>query len=201
MTSRRMIAATILGLSLCGSAAAVEETQQLAESASSSVSRISTSDGATVITSKSDGGTSRVATGKPAPDAFLLTIRITLYPGDSPGRIDFGPYQGGAEGAGYRISCRTGAGGDPALALLRVGADGSETRIATYEGPLRLDDGTRREILWRRDATGRMTVTTGGEELLAARDSRLGGGFDGVVFVNSGGHAEVEELTIEPAGK
>lgn len=179
---------------------------QRVESKGSSVSSVSTGSGGTVITSKSDGGTSQVVTGQAAPEAFLLTLRMTLRPGGGgPGRVEIGPYRGSSGGPGYRLAFRTGGGDGPALQLLRLDAGGSATALAVYGGPLRLDDGRPREILWQRDGAGRMTVSAEGEELLAAADSSLSGstraGFDGLVVVNRGGHAEIAELTIEAAGR
>lgn len=206
MFAARLISAVILGFLCCAAlpAAAQETRPQLAEtraeSSGASVSRVSNRNGATVISSRSSGGTSRIATGKPAPNAFVLTVRMTLRPVEGvQGRIDFGPYQGGSAGAGYRLSSAAGGESGPALELLRVSAEGDVTPLAAYEGPLRLDDGKEREISWTRDGEGRMTVSIDGEEILAATDSSLYGPFDGIAFVNTGGSAEVASLEIESA--
>lgn len=213
MFVRRLASTAIFSLACCGAlpAAAQEAGPQRAEasarvtnaqaaSSGSSVSRVSNRNGATTITSRSGGGTSHIATGQPAPNAFVLTVRMTLRPvGGVEGRVGFGPYQGGSAGAGYRLSCLTGGNGGPAFELLRIGAGGGITPLATYEGPLRLDDGAEREIRWTRDGEGRMAVSIDGTEVLTASDRDVTGPFDGVAFVNTGGSAEVSSLKIEGA--
>lgn len=204
MFAARLASAAILGLVLCGAPAVAQEERPQrveagtrAESSGASVSRVSNRNGVTVISSRSSGGTSRIVTGKPAPNAFVLTVQMTLRPVEGvQGRVDFGPYQGGSAGAGYRLSCAAGGDGGPALELLRVGAEGGVTLLAAYEGPLRLDDGKEREIRWTRDGEGRMAVSIDGEEVLTATDRDVTGPFDGVAFVNTGGAAEVSALEI-----
>lgn len=162
-------------------------------SATSSVS----GSGGTVFKSRSQGGTSRMATAKRLGPAFVLTLRMTLHvmPGVQ-GRVAIGPYRGAPEGAGYRFVVLTGAGeGAPAFALERVAGEGSE-RLATYAGPLRIEDGREREVRWARDSGGEMTVSIDGEEILAAGESALAGPFDGVVLLNSGGDVEVGAIEV-----
>lgn len=163
-----------------------------ASSSSVSSSSVVGGSGGAIFASKSRGGTSRMATGKRLGAAFDLTLRMTLraLPGVE-GEVAIGPYQGSPPGAGYRLVIRTGGGQGPAFALERQTVGGGIETLATNAGPLRIEDGEERVVHWTRSAGGEIAIAIDGEEILAARDTRLSGGFDGVVLVNTGGDVEV----------
>jgi hypothetical protein len=142
-----------------------------------------------------------MSTAARAGNAFVLTLRMTLraMPGVE-GRAELGPYQGDPQGPGYRLVHVNDAGaGVPSFLLERRDAGGAGVLLDAYNGPLEVADGREREIRWLRDSKGLMTVSIDGEEILAARDGALAGGFDGVVLVNTGGDVEVGALEIEDA--
>ncbi len=169
----------------------------LAGSVSTSVSSVSNGAGGTVFSSRSSGGTSRMATGAKLGAAFALSLRMTLRPLPGvEGRVAIGPYQGKAIGGGYRLVILTGDQTGPVFALERH-AGGDVATLAVYDGPLRIEDGREREIRWTRDAAGRMAISIEGTEILETRDDSLSGGFDGVVLINSGGDVEVGGMNVQ----
>lgn len=199
----RSLLAGVLGLALCCGAptAAGAGSSTVVIGDGNVVSTVSGSGGGAVFRSRSSGGSSRMATGASVGNAFVLTLRMTLQPlAGVEGEVAIGPYQGQAQGAGYRLVVLTGAGDSgPVYELQRQDAGGGRDTLASYDGPMRIEDGKEREIRWTRDSEGRMAVSIEGTEVLAARDTRLAGGFDGVVMVNTGGDVAVGALEIEDA--
>ncbi|MEX0921475.1 MAG: hypothetical protein WD489_08055 [Rhodovibrionaceae bacterium] len=166
-----------------------------------SASSVVSGSGGTVFSSRSSGGSSRMSSGMELGEAFVLTLRMTLRPlAGVQGRVAIGPYRGAPQDGGYRLVILTGAGASvPAFALERQDAGGGTETLATYDGPLRIEDGQEREIRWTRDGGGEMTISIDGKAILSARDRSLAGGFDGVVLVNSGGDVEVGAIETEGA--
>ncbi len=106
------------------------------------------------------------------------------------GKLEIGPYQGNAGGAGYRLAYRPGGN----FELLRVSPRG--TGIIDAAAAAALEDKKPHAIEWTRRADGVMTVTLDGKQILSATDRGIRQGFDGIAITNRGGDYIVKRITV-----
>ena len=94
----------------------------------------------------------------PISNAFAIEIELSSRSvSGSQGRFEFGPYQGSAANAGYRLAYTPGApAGSPSLVLLRVSSRGTVSTLEFHDQPLNLQDGQGHVITWTRDRGGNM---------------------------------------------
>ncbi len=132
-------------------------------------------------------------------NAFAIEIALSTRAvgGSTEGRFEFGPYQGAAADAGYRLAYAPGAGaGAPSLELLRVTSRGAST-LEFYDKPLNLHDGQEHVLTWTRDRAGAMSILLDGQELMQATDRGFRDPFDGLAIVNGGGDYALRSITID----
>lgn len=126
------------------------------------------------------------------PGAFLLKAKLTS--GDAYGALSLALFQGASGQNSYRLVYQPGS--SQGLVLQQATAQGVKT-IAAYDSPLRLEDKRAHEIVWSRDARGRMSVSVDGRALLAVRDTAIKGNFDGILLMNAGGSYWIREIGVE----
>lgn len=122
---------------------------------------------------------------------FRITMALSGF-ADARSQIDLGPYQGGNLNYGYRLNYR--ANQPRSLQLVFVNEQGG-TAIAS--AGLRLDSGEPHQLVWQRDAGGRMTVSRGDEVLIDVVDQQRAGNFDGFSLINAGGDWTLHEVIVE----
>ncbi|MDA7088449.1 peptidoglycan-binding domain-containing protein [Pseudomonas sp. SA3-5] len=106
--------------------------------------------------------------------------------------IDLGPYQGDNLNHGYRLNYR--ANQPRPLQLLFVNEKG-ESAIASAK--LKFDNGGPHQLVWQRDAEGRMMVSEDGKTLIDVVDRSLIGDLNGFSLINAGGAWTLQELIVE----
>ena len=133
-------------------------------------------------------------------NAFALRLEMTSRPveGMTSPRFEFGPYQGKAASAGYRLAYMSGA--TPSLELVSVSSRGTTSMIELYDKPLKLEDEQAHAIEWTRDGSGVMVIRVDGTEVINVTDRRFRDLFDGVVVINSGGDYALRSITIDGTG-
>ena len=139
------------------------------------------------------GGDAAIHTAAVITNAFSIEVELSSWMPD--GRLEFGPYQGsadGAGGAGYSLSYRPGQ----PLELLSVSGRGSRV-IDRGLAPVTLEDKRSHRIEWTRRADGRMAVSVDGTEVLNTQDRGFGGPFDGFRLVNRGGDFILRSVSIK----
>ena len=129
-------------------------------------------------------------------NAFALRLELTAraLEGVTDPRFEFGPYQGEAAAAGYRLAYRSGD--RPSLELNSISPRGTVSTVEIYGDPLELEDGQVHVIEWTRDPAGLMIVKLDGKELMNVTDRRFRDPFDGFAVVNSGGDYALRSVTI-----
>lgn len=135
----------------------------------------------------------------PIGSAFALRVELTSRPAEGVARqrFEFGPYQGEAASAGYRLAyAPAAAAGAPSLELLALSARGTASTVEIYDQPLALQDGQPHVVEWTRDAAGAMVVTVDGARVMAVSDRSFRDPFDGFALVNGGGDYALRSLTI-----
>ena len=136
------------------------------------------------------GGAAAIHTTAAISGAFAIQVELSSWMPD--GRLEFGPYQGAASGAGYSLSYRPGQ----PLELLSVSGRGTRV-IDRGSAPLTFEDKRLHRIEWTRRADGRMAVSVDGAPVLNTQDRGFGGAFDGFRLVNRGGDFILRSVTIE----
>ncbi len=132
-------------------------------------------------------------------NAFAIEIALSARAvgGSTAGRFEFGPYQGTAANAGYRLAYAPGAGaGAPSLELLRISPRRTST-LEFYDKPLNLHDGQEHVLTWTRDRAGAMSILLDGQELMQATDRGFRDPFDGLAVVNGGGDYALRRVVID----
>ena len=127
------------------------------------------------------------------PGAFRARMRFTS--GDPYGALSWALYQGKSGQNSYRLIYQPGSA--QGLVLQQATPQGART-IATYDGPLRLEDRRAHDIAWSRDARGRMEIAVDGRSLIKVRDTAVKGDFDGILLLNAGGSYWIREIAVEP---
>ncbi len=135
----------------------------------------------------------------PISNAFAIEIELSSRSvSGSQGRFEFGPYQGSAANAGYRLAYTPGApAGSPSLVLLRVSSRGTVSTLEFHDQPLNLQDGQGHTLTWTRDHGGNMTVHLDGQQLIQVTDRGFRDPFDGLAVVNSGGDYALRRVVID----
>ena len=136
------------------------------------------------------GGAAAIHTAAAITNAFSIQVELSSWKPD--GRLEFGPYQGAASGAGYSLSYRPGQ----PLELLSVSARGARV-IDRSQAPVTLEDKRLHRIEWTRRTDGRMAVSVDGTEVLNTQDRGFGGAFDGFRLVNRGGDFILRSVSIK----
>jgi hypothetical protein len=126
------------------------------------------------------------------PNAFVIKVRLTSA--DPNGAFSIVPYQGDSDRNAYQlIYQQNNAAG---LVLQRV-VGGRMMQIGSYDGQIRLADGQTHELVWSRDAAGRMLVKIDGRNAIKALDTRVAGNMDGLLLANVGGNYWIHEVSIK----
>jgi len=123
-----------------------------------------------------------------------FAMRFEFGSRDAKGRLDFGPYQGAAGNIAYRLAYIPGAANG--LLLQRVTAQGT-TVIGQSPGPLNLSDGRAHVVELTRDKAGRMEALVDGNSVISVQDTRIRGGFDGFLIINSAGSFGVRSVSVD----
>ncbi len=139
---------------------------------------------------RNTGGDAAIHAAAAITNAFAIRVELSSWMPD--GRLEFGPYQGAASGAGYSLSYRPGQ----PLELLSVSARGARV-IDRGQAPVTLEDKRPHRIEWTRGADGRMAVSVDGAQVLNTADRGIGGAFDGFRLVNRGGDFILRSVSIE----
>jgi hypothetical protein len=126
-------------------------------------------------------------------NAFKMTMKLTTN--TDTGAFNIGPYQGASAGTAYRLVYQPG-NADAGLVLQRV-ANNQVTEVGAYNDPINLNDGNVHEVVWSRDAKGKMRVIVDGQQLIIATDTKVAGNLDGWLNINQGGSYWIRDLKIE----
>lgn len=130
-----------------------------------------------------------IHTATPITNAFAIEMRLSLW--KSPGRLEFGPYQGADRQGGYLLVYTPGG----PLTLARQTARGISVVDSSAE-PVVLEDKKVHQLSWTRHADGTMKVSIDGNEVLSTSDRGFRDPFDGFVLVNKGGDYILGRLDI-----
>jgi hypothetical protein len=122
---------------------------------------------------------------------------ITVVSGsaEAHSHLDLGLYRGDKLNHGYRLNYRTSQ--TQPLQLVVVNERGISV-IASARLPL--DSGGPHQLVWERDAEGRMTVTHNDEILIDVVDRSGDDSFDGFSLINAGGDWTLHEVIVEDRG-
>jgi hypothetical protein len=126
------------------------------------------------------------------PNAFALEVELAVT--EAAGAVEFGVFQGRADGPGYRLAVAPGPQG--VVELLRVSGRGTavvERARAEVGGTLRLG--------WTREKDGEMRVTLDGREVFASTDRGFRDPFIGLQVRHQGGGYQVREITLLGPGR
>jgi peptidoglycan hydrolase-like protein with peptidoglycan-binding domain len=127
-------------------------------------------------------------------EEFQITA-VVSGSAESHSHVDLGPYRGDRLNHGYRLSYRASESRPLQLLL----ADENGASVIASSG-FRLEGAGPQELVWKRDADGRMTVTRDGEVLIDIVDGNLTGDFDGFSLINRGGEWTLHEVIIKDRG-
>jgi len=127
------------------------------------------------------------------PNAFAIEVDFSSWAAQ--GRLEIGPYQGAPGGGdraqGYHVAYTPGGG----LELLRTTRRGTAL-IDSAPGQLNLEDKKSHRLEWTRSASGVMTASIDGLNILTATDQTFQGEFDGLRTVNRGGDYIFKRVTV-----
>ena len=70
------------------------------------------------------------------------------------------------------------------------------TQLGAYNDPINLEDGMPHDLVWQRDANGKMRVYLDKQQLIIATDKQITGNFDGWLNVNQGGAYWIREISV-----
>jgi hypothetical protein len=124
-------------------------------------------------------------------NAFALKLSLASLV--SPGRLEFGVYQGGDRETGYRLVYNPG--GVPAIELVRTSSRGSSV-IELYDEPLALEDNNDHVVEWTRHPGGEMAVSIDDRELFKVLDRAFKDPFHGFTIINTGGDFSIGEIAL-----
>ena len=125
-------------------------------------------------------------------NSFKMTTMFTS--GDTNGPLNIGPYQGTNANSGYRLVYQPG--NETGLLLQRI-VGKKVTQLGAYNDPLSLEDGKVHQLVWSRDANGKMRVYVDGQQMIIATDTQITGNLDGWLNVNQGGTYWIREIKVE----
>lgn len=132
-----------------------------------------------------------IYTAAPIANAFKMTLKMTSATKNGP--LNIGPYQGASASSGYRLVYHPDK--DTGLVLQRI-VGNQVTQVGSFNDPLNLEDGKVHEIVWSREATGKMRVYVDGQQLIIATDTAITGNLDGWLNVNQGGAYWIREIKV-----
>jgi len=125
-------------------------------------------------------------------NSFKMTTMFTS--GDTNGPLNIGPYQGANANSGYRLVYQPG--NETGLLLQRI-VGKKVTQLGAYNDPISLEDGKVHQLIWSRDANGKMRVYVDGQQMIIATDTQITGNLDGWLNVNQGGTYWIREIKVE----
>ena len=124
-------------------------------------------------------------------NAFKMTMK--MFSGTTGGPLNIGPYQGASASSGYRLVYQPG--NETGLVLQRI-VGNQVTQLGAYNDPINLEDGKPHDLVWQRDANGKMRVYLDNQQLIIATDKQITGNFDGWLNVNQGGAYWIREISV-----
>lgn len=130
---------------------------------------------------------------QPFSNAFEIRARLESDP-EAGGSIELGVFQGQGGRIGYRLVF--GSGGE--AQLVRVGRSVSVLAKGPFRMP-ELVDGWRNpgyDVIWRRDARGRMTVVVDDQGILDVSDTAFRDPFDGLRLRNIRGRHALQGVEV-----
>jgi len=124
-------------------------------------------------------------------NAFKMTMK--MFSGTTGGPLNIGPYQGASASSGYRLVYQPG--NETAFVLQRI-VGNQVTQLGAYNDTINLEDGKPHDLVWSRDANGKMRVYLDNQQLIIATDKQITGNFDGWLNVNQGGAYWIREINV-----
>ena len=136
------------------------------------------------------GQRARIYLDRPITNAFAISA-VIVGKGDA-GGIDLAVYQGRDKRRfGYRVSYIPGDG----IAIVRTGKRGNSI-IERSRKPINLSDGQPHTVVWTRYPGGEMALFIDGQHLFSVEDRGYRDAFDGLAFLNRGGHYVLKQMTV-----
>ena len=132
-----------------------------------------------------------IYTAAPIANAFRMTMKIVS--GNKNGPLNIGPYQGASASSGYRLVYQPGD--ETGLVLQRI-IGNQITQVGSFNNPINLEDGKTHELIWQREATGKMRVYLDNQQLIIATDTQITGNLDGWLNINQGGSYWIREIKV-----
>ena len=132
-----------------------------------------------------------IYTAAPIANTFRMTMKFVS--GNKNGPLNIGPYQGTSASSGYRLVYQPGS--EVGLVLQRI-VGNQVTQVGSYNDPINLEDGKTHELMWQREATGKMRVYLDNQQLIIATDTQIKGNLDGWLNVNQGGAYWIREIKV-----
>ncbi len=132
-----------------------------------------------------------IYTAAPIANTFKMSLKLTSFNKNGP--LNIGPYQGASASSGYRLVYHPGK--DTGLVLQRI-VGNQVTQVGSYNDPINLEDGKVHEVLWSREASGKMRVYVDGQQVIIATDTTITGDLDGWLNVNQGGAYWIREIKV-----
>ena len=125
-----------------------------------------------------------------APMSNTFKMSMKFVSANKKGPLNIGPYQGASASSGYRLVYQPG--NETGLILQRI-VGNQVTQVGAYNDPVNLEDN---ELLWSREASGKMRVYVDGQQLIIATDTQIQGNLDGWLNVNQGGAYWIREIKV-----
>ena len=128
-----------------------------------------------------------------APIANTFRMSMKFKSGTKKGPLNIGPYQGASASSGYRLVYQPG--NETGLVLQRI-VGNQVTQVGAYNDPINLEDNKTHELIWQREASGKMRVYLDNQQLIIATDTQIQGNLDGWLNVNQGGAYWISEIKV-----
>jgi hypothetical protein len=132
-----------------------------------------------------------IYTATPIANTFRMTMKFVS--GNKNGPLYIGPYQGASASSGYRLVYQPG---DEVGLVLQRFVGNQVTQVGSYNDPINLEDGKAHELMWQREATGKMRVYLDNQQMIIATDTQITGNLDGWLNVNQGGAYWIREIKV-----
>lgn len=132
-----------------------------------------------------------IYTAAPIANTFRMTMKIVSANKNGP--LNIGPYQGASASSGYRLVYQPG--NETGFILQRI-VGNQITEVGSYNDPVNLEDGKTHDLIWQREATGKMRVYLDSQQLIIATDTQITGNLDGWLNVNQGGSYWIREIKV-----
>lgn len=133
-----------------------------------------------------------ISQGTNIPNAFKIELTL-LGSAKSLVQMHLGPYVGNDLTTGYRLVFDQES--NNRIALVRR-TNGQTEVLIDRTGVTELGDGSKHNVSWVRETSGRMTVSLDDKPILRATDANVTGNFDGFSFVNLAGAWNMHDITI-----